>query len=71
MCVFVWQVSLTPSGTDMRVLQPYESPLRRNFLPGVKVEFSVSARQKAYRVQINRIQVRENKHFQFFFNDFT
>ncbi|XP_061117583.1 vacuolar protein sorting-associated protein 13A isoform X1 [Conger conger] len=52
------QVSLTPTGTDMRVLHPYDSPLRRNFLPGVKVEYSVSARQKAYRVQINRIQIQ-------------
>ncbi|KAJ8285413.1 hypothetical protein GJAV_G00026530 [Gymnothorax javanicus] len=52
------QVVLTPSGADMRVLQPYESPLRRNFMPGVKVEYSVSARQRAYRVQINRIQIQ-------------
>ncbi|KAG9337212.1 hypothetical protein JZ751_029692, partial [Albula glossodonta] len=52
------QVSLTPSGTDMRVLHPYDSPLRRNFLPAVKVEYSISARQKAYRIQINRIQIQ-------------
>ncbi|XP_036383579.1 vacuolar protein sorting-associated protein 13A isoform X2 [Megalops cyprinoides] len=52
------QVSLTPNGSDMRVLQPYDSPLRRNFLPAVKVEYSVSARQKAYRIQINRIQIQ-------------
>ncbi|KAJ8413943.1 hypothetical protein AAFF_G00065410 [Aldrovandia affinis] len=52
------QVSLTPSGADMRVLHPYDSPLRRNFLPAVKVEYKVSARQKAYRIQINRIQIQ-------------
>ncbi|XP_064209296.1 vacuolar protein sorting-associated protein 13A [Anguilla rostrata] len=52
------QVSLTPSGKGMKVLQPYLSDLRRNFLPGVKVEYSVSARQRAYRVQINRIQIQ-------------
>uniref|UniRef100_A0A4W4DPX6 Vacuolar protein sorting 13 homolog A n=1 Tax=Electrophorus electricus TaxID=8005 RepID=A0A4W4DPX6_ELEEL len=53
-----FQVCFTPNGTDMRILQPYDAPVRRNFLPALKVEYSVSARQKAYRVQINRIQVR-------------
>uniref|UniRef100_A0A7N8X286 Vacuolar protein sorting 13 homolog A n=1 Tax=Mastacembelus armatus TaxID=205130 RepID=A0A7N8X286_9TELE len=53
-----FQVSFTPSGTDMRMLQPCDAPLRRNFLPGVKVEYSVSPRQKAYRVQIHRIQIQ-------------
>lgn len=52
------QVSLTPNGLDMRMLRPYDAPLRRNFLPALKVEYSVSAKQKAYRVQINRVQVR-------------
>jgi vacuolar protein sorting-associated protein 13A/C len=42
----------------MCVLQPYDAPLRRNYLPGVKVEYSVSPRQKFYRVKVNRIQVR-------------
>lgn len=51
------QVSFTPNGSDMRILQPYHAPLRRNFLPALKVEYSVSARQKTYRVQINRVQV--------------
>jgi vacuolar protein sorting-associated protein 13A/C len=41
----------------MRMMKPCDAPIRRNFLPGVKVEYSVSARQSAYRVQINRIQV--------------
>ncbi|XP_028980284.2 vacuolar protein sorting-associated protein 13A isoform X3 [Esox lucius] len=53
-----FQVSLTPNGQDMRMMQPYDAPIRRNFLPGVKVEYSVSARQSAYRVQINRIQIQ-------------
>ncbi|XP_058245185.1 vacuolar protein sorting-associated protein 13A isoform X2 [Hemibagrus wyckioides] len=53
-----YQVSLTPNGLDMRMLQPYEAPLRRNFLPALKVEYSVSAKQKAYRVQINRVQIQ-------------
>lgn len=44
------------------MLQPTSAPLRRHFLPGVKVEYSVSPRQSAYRVQIHRIQVREVKH---------
>uniref|UniRef100_A0A672HME5 Vacuolar protein sorting 13 homolog A n=1 Tax=Salarias fasciatus TaxID=181472 RepID=A0A672HME5_SALFA len=51
-------VSFTPNGMDMRMLQPTEAPLRRHFLPGVKVEYSVSPRQRAYRVQINRIQIQ-------------
>uniref|UniRef100_A0A674DPI5 Vacuolar protein sorting 13 homolog A n=1 Tax=Salmo trutta TaxID=8032 RepID=A0A674DPI5_SALTR len=51
-------VSLTHNGQDMRMMQPYDAPIRRSFLPGVKVEYSVSARQSAYRVQINRIQIQ-------------
>lgn len=53
-----FQVSFTPNVMDMRMLQPYSSPLRRSFLPGVKVEYSVSPRQSSYRVQINRIQIQ-------------
>lgn len=56
--VFLWQVYLSPNGTDMRLLQPCDAPLRRHFLPGVKVEYSVSPRQSSYRVQIHHIQVR-------------
>uniref|UniRef100_A0A3B4ZL95 Vacuolar protein sorting 13 homolog A n=1 Tax=Stegastes partitus TaxID=144197 RepID=A0A3B4ZL95_9TELE len=51
-----FQVSFTPNGTDMQMFQPVEAPLRRHFLPGVKVEYSVSPRQRAYRVKIHRIQ---------------
>ncbi|KAF7694965.1 vacuolar protein sorting-associated protein 13A isoform X1 [Silurus meridionalis] len=53
-----YQVILTPNGSDMKMLQPYDAPLRRNYLPALKVEYSVSARQKAYRVQINRVQIQ-------------
>ena len=56
--VYNFQVSFTPNGMDMRMLQPCDAPLRRHFLPGVKVEYSVSPRQSAYRVQIHRIQVK-------------
>lgn len=55
----VWQVSFTPNGVDMRMLQPCSAPLRRHFLPAVKVEYSVSTRQSSYRVQIHRIQVKD------------
>ncbi|KAJ0067962.1 hypothetical protein NL108_014076, partial [Boleophthalmus pectinirostris] len=53
-----FQVCFTPNGTDMRMLQPTDAPLRRHFLPGVKVEYSVSPRQKSYRIQIHRIQIQ-------------
>lgn len=53
-----YQVSFTPNAMDMRMLQPCDAPLRRHFLPGVKVEYSVSPRQRAYRVQIHRIQIQ-------------
>uniref|UniRef100_A0AAQ6A429 Vacuolar protein sorting 13 homolog A n=1 Tax=Amphiprion ocellaris TaxID=80972 RepID=A0AAQ6A429_AMPOC len=46
-----FQVSFTPNGMDMQMLQPVEAPLRRHFLPGVKVEYSISPRQRAYRIQ--------------------
>ncbi|CAG5923536.1 unnamed protein product [Menidia menidia] len=53
-----FQVSFTPNGMDMRMLQPCDAPLRRHFLPGVKVEYSISPRQRAYRVQIHHIQIQ-------------
>ncbi|XP_029366133.1 intermembrane lipid transfer protein VPS13A isoform X2 [Echeneis naucrates] len=52
------QVSFTPSGVDMKMLQPCYAPLRRHFLPGVKVKYSVSPRQRSYRIQIHRIQIQ-------------
>ncbi|XP_057687082.1 vacuolar protein sorting-associated protein 13A isoform X2 [Corythoichthys intestinalis] len=53
-----FQVCLSPNGTDMRMLQPCDAPLRRHFLRAVKVEYSVSPRQSAYRVQIHHIQIQ-------------
>ncbi|KAM4575849.1 intermembrane lipid transfer protein VPS13A isoform 2-T2 [Odontesthes bonariensis] len=53
-----FQVSFTPNGMDMWMFQPCDAPLRRHFLPGVKVEYSVSPRQSSYRVQIHRIQIQ-------------
>ncbi|XP_026058511.1 vacuolar protein sorting-associated protein 13A isoform X2 [Carassius auratus] len=53
-----YQVLFAANGVDMRILQPFDAPLRRNFLPALKVEYSVSTRQKTYRVQINRIQIQ-------------
>lgn len=58
-CVMVWQVSFTPNGVDLKMLQPCNAPLRRHFLPAVKVEYSVSTRQSSYRIQIHRIQVKD------------
>uniref|UniRef100_A0A3B5KNE6 Vacuolar protein sorting 13 homolog A n=1 Tax=Xiphophorus couchianus TaxID=32473 RepID=A0A3B5KNE6_9TELE len=51
-------VCFTPSGTDMHMMQPVAAPLRRHHLPGVKVEYSISPRQRSYRVQIHRIQIQ-------------
>ncbi|CAL1615509.1 unnamed protein product [Knipowitschia caucasica] len=53
-----FQVSLTPNGADMRMLQPMDTALRRHYLPGVKIEYSVSPRQSSYRVQIHHIQIQ-------------
>ncbi|KAL2092597.1 hypothetical protein ACEWY4_012395 [Coilia grayii] len=53
-----YQVSLTPNGLDMRMMKPHDALLRRNFLPALKLEYKVSARQQAYRVQINHIQIQ-------------
>ncbi len=53
----VHQVLFAANGVDMRIMHPFDAPLRRNFLPALKVEYSVSTRQKTYRVQINKIQV--------------
>ncbi|XP_061134171.1 vacuolar protein sorting-associated protein 13A isoform X1 [Syngnathus typhle] len=53
-----FQVCLSPNGADMRLLQPCDAPLRRHFLPAVNVEYRVSPRQSAYRVQIHHIQIQ-------------
>ncbi|XP_035999665.1 vacuolar protein sorting-associated protein 13A isoform X1 [Fundulus heteroclitus] len=53
-----FQVCFTPNCTDMQMLQPVAAPLRRHYLPGVKMEYSISQRQRSYRVQIHRIQIQ-------------
>ncbi|XP_068616831.1 intermembrane lipid transfer protein VPS13A [Brachionichthys hirsutus] len=53
-----YQVCFTPNGMDMRMHKPLNTPLRRHFLPGLKVEYSISPRQRAYRLQIHRIQIQ-------------
>lgn len=42
---------------NMKIQQPNEIPIRRNYLPALKVEYSSSAHQKSFRIQIYRIQV--------------
>ncbi|XP_067839210.1 vacuolar protein sorting-associated protein 13A isoform X2 [Heptranchias perlo] len=53
-----FQALLTPNGMDMKMLQPCEVPIRRNYLPAIKVEYTVSTHQKSLRVQIYKIQVQ-------------
>ena len=53
----IFQVRLTPSGTNMKILQPHVIAIRRNYLPALKVEYSTSAHQSSFRIQIYRIQV--------------
>ncbi|KAF4804806.1 vacuolar protein sorting 13 A [Turdus rufiventris] len=50
-------VCLTPNGMNMTMQQPNEIPIRRNYLPALKVEYSSSAHQKSFRIQIYRIQL--------------
>ncbi|NXA51596.1 VP13A protein, partial [Nothocercus julius] len=51
-------VCLTPNGSNMKIQQPNEIPIRRNYLPALKVEYSSSAHQKSFRVQVYRIQIQ-------------
>ncbi|XP_075416632.1 intermembrane lipid transfer protein VPS13A isoform X1 [Tenrec ecaudatus] len=51
-------VRLTPSGNNMKILEPHIIAVRRNYLPALKVEYSTSARQTSFRVQIYRIQIQ-------------
>ncbi|XP_041042655.1 vacuolar protein sorting-associated protein 13A isoform X2 [Carcharodon carcharias] len=53
-----FQVLLTPNGVDMKLLQPCEVPIRRNYLPAIKVEYTVSTHQKSLRLQIYKIQIQ-------------
>ncbi|XP_010192798.1 PREDICTED: vacuolar protein sorting-associated protein 13A-like, partial [Mesitornis unicolor] len=51
-------VCLTPNGMNMKIQQPNEIPIRRNYLPALKVEYSSSTHQKSFRIQIYRIQIQ-------------
>ncbi|NXU72099.1 VP13A protein, partial [Oreotrochilus melanogaster] len=51
-------VCLTPNGINMKIQQPNEIPIRRNYLPALKVEYSSSAHHKSFRIQIYRIQIQ-------------
>uniref|UniRef100_A0A8D2LGU5 Vacuolar protein sorting 13 homolog A n=1 Tax=Varanus komodoensis TaxID=61221 RepID=A0A8D2LGU5_VARKO len=51
-------VCLTPTGNNMKIMQPNEIPVRRSFLPALKVQYSTSEHQSSFRVQIYRIQVQ-------------
>ncbi|XP_016836278.2 vacuolar protein sorting-associated protein 13A isoform X2 [Cricetulus griseus] len=55
-------VRLTPSGNDMKVLQPHVIAVRRNYLPALKVEYNTSAHQSSLRIQIYRIQIQNQIH---------
>ncbi|XP_027694898.1 vacuolar protein sorting-associated protein 13A-like isoform X1 [Vombatus ursinus] len=55
-------VCLTPSGSNMKILQPHVIPVRRNYLPAVKLEYNTSAHQTSFRVQIYRIQIQNQIH---------
>ncbi|XP_053558459.1 intermembrane lipid transfer protein VPS13A isoform X2 [Bombina bombina] len=52
------QVCLTPTFVGMRFLQPTSEPVRRSFLPALKIEYSASAHQTSIRLQVYRIQVQ-------------
>ncbi|XP_040272989.1 LOW QUALITY PROTEIN: vacuolar protein sorting-associated protein 13A [Bufo bufo] len=52
------QVCLTPTLTGMKFLQPPLGPVRRSFLPALKVEYSASAHQASIRLQVYRIQIQ-------------
>uniref|UniRef100_A0A452VEA7 Vacuolar protein sorting 13 homolog A n=1 Tax=Ursus maritimus TaxID=29073 RepID=A0A452VEA7_URSMA len=55
-------VRFTPSGTNMKILQPHVIAIRRNYLPALKVEYSTSAHQSAFRIQVYRIQIQNQIH---------
>ncbi|XP_032873462.1 vacuolar protein sorting-associated protein 13A isoform X1 [Amblyraja radiata] len=53
-----FQVLLTPSGIDMKLLASSEVPIRRNYLPAIKLEYTLSAHQRSLRLQIFKIQIQ-------------
>ncbi|KAG8455268.1 hypothetical protein GDO86_001462, partial [Hymenochirus boettgeri] len=52
------QVCLTPNLVGMKFLQPTTGPIRRSFLPALKLEYSASAHQTSIRLQVYRIQIQ-------------
>ncbi|XP_070287563.1 intermembrane lipid transfer protein VPS13A isoform X1 [Myotis yumanensis] len=55
-------VRFTPSGNNMKILQPHIIAIRRNYLPALNVEYSTSAHQSSFRIQIYRIQIQNQIH---------
>uniref|UniRef100_A0A8I3WA77 Vacuolar protein sorting 13 homolog A n=1 Tax=Callithrix jacchus TaxID=9483 RepID=A0A8I3WA77_CALJA len=55
-------VCLTPTGHNMKILQPHAIALRRNYLPALKMEYNTSAHQSLFRIQIYRIQIQNQIH---------
>uniref|UniRef100_A0A671EWW7 Vacuolar protein sorting 13 homolog A n=1 Tax=Rhinolophus ferrumequinum TaxID=59479 RepID=A0A671EWW7_RHIFE len=55
-------VRFTPSGSNMKILQPHLIAIRRNYLPALKVEYNTSAHQSSFRIQIYRIQIQNQIH---------
>uniref|UniRef100_A0A1A8GA63 Vacuolar protein sorting 13 homolog C n=1 Tax=Nothobranchius korthausae TaxID=1143690 RepID=A0A1A8GA63_9TELE len=49
------EVNLNRAGMMMR--QPHSCPVRRNFLPGIQVEFKQSMHQRSLRAQLHWLQV--------------
>ncbi|KAE8633133.1 hypothetical protein XENTR_v10001793 [Xenopus tropicalis] len=52
------QVCLTPDFSGMKFIQPTTDPIRRSFLPALKLEYSASAHQTSIRLQVYRIQIQ-------------
>jgi len=46
----------------MKILQPHVIAIRRNYLPALKVEYSTSAHQSSFRIQVYRIQIQNQIH---------
>lgn len=55
-------VRFTPGASNMKILQPHVIAIRRNYLPALKVEYSTSAHQSSFRIQIYRIQIQNQIH---------
>ncbi|XP_075067122.1 intermembrane lipid transfer protein VPS13A isoform X2 [Mixophyes fleayi] len=52
------QACLTPTFTGMKLVQQTSAPVRRSFLPALKIEYSASAHQTSIRLQVYRIQIQ-------------